>query len=1542
MKKLLIIFLFIVLKANYCLSGTFRVENIDISEYPKISADLYPYDNNGKLITDININDLKIVENRNVSDIIELDCDHEEPVENLSVIFVFDNSATMYNTPRMPVAKAIAGSMVGILTKFNIEVAVTGFDYNNYLVQDYTNDPLLLRNAINSFEEKGNVINENYKRALIDQPSGAYLLAKRAKFKPVIIVMTDGKVVSPTDFLPDLKNMAIEVNASVYGVNILGGEIDILAELAELTGGKYYYSYYDDSKSKELINDILINEDFQLEEGPEIPCKISWMNDGCEQLINGRITLNRYNLSSVFSYEVPKKALSGIELLNHENSIHFEIDGSVKTRVLKLTPRGQDIYLEEIISSSQEFRVSPIDFSLPGILNKNIEYHFRVSFTPGNEIFAYSEVEFINNSCLETILHASATGLPPNKELSVLFPNGGEQFSAGSNQQILWGGLNPERIVNVEISYDAGKKWEQAYQNLNTGIFNWDVPFVNSSECLMKASFDPAENSMKYVFPELKGNLNAISGGKFKSGFFVSSGSKILVYDYLDGRKNEIAVKSKVHFIEYSKKSGLLAYANYDTITVYDLSLNKILATYKIHESQVLNLKWNSKGTMLASVDADRRVVVYDLEYNRPQYVRELHSGWIKGLDWSRDDKYIITGGNDGNIVVSDISKRDTIHTLEFLNMTVTGITTDKTSDLLLYSLKNGEYFCYDFKQKIKHWNYKLQSEINCIQLSPNNELFALGTSSGELIICKKSSGEILNKIKVENSEILDLDWLSDGVHVAVRTYSSSIFIWRVDGINNLSDVSDNLWSITSDLPTPLKVDLGKLLLGNNISVVESLLFNNSGITALIDSVEIDYSGNNSFNLTLPLASFQLKNGESFNSEIQFEALEIGYDTASVNFHIKDKILTSQIVVEVYENNEYSLDFGMKAACGVYTDSIVILNEGQEIILDNPQIQNDENGVFTIHTSHNFPIIIPQNESKSILINFEPGNQTEAQYSGNLVLQEMTSGVDIAAKLSAESKSTKFTSEKISNLVKITGEQVTGSFKLSGDSNFESEIEIIPIQGDVLLDKNYLKINAGSSDLINFNIDNVQQGVTVYKIHLGMFSPCEFNDTLTFTVIGKFSDISYKPIIDFGEISFCENTNMDFIVYNLGDTNSFISNFNILGRDKDNFVVIPYTGNINAGDSVELIVVAIPGGKSGELYAEIHFESIDGAALKNHQTVLRANIDEINIDFTPKIEFGEVIVGSFKSNSIEIKNSGKRKISISLSLLQTDGSFILSSQDLYEEIFPGESVFPGIIFIPQLNSTYTSQLEITVNDSNCEKRYYLNLNGRGKQELTISIPHKAIDIGEIKAIPVYLHLNMADKKFVGVEYSISIEFSPYQLEILGVEKGDYSVDEGILNIAAQINELESEVSIINYIQCRALFGETHKVELNFVDEKWQWNYDTLGIPETFVPGSVTIGGICAPNLSHVRFYQPTELEVFPNPVTDEIQVGIKSSDNGEYILELIDIQGRVLAKRNWNYFDEEVMFRELKLNFSGIEKGAYFIRLIAPLSQLSKQIIKVD
>ena len=170
----------------------------------------------------------------------------------LDVVFVIDSSGSMSsndgNGLRITAAKEFVAKLGG-----NDRAAVVDFDSSATLLQAFTNDHDLLNTAIESINSSGGTnLSNGINMAIAQFTAESYTRTDAYKY---IIFLTDGD----GSYSSSYTTTAAENGINVYTIGLGSGvDAEILTEIAEGTGGKYYFA----STAEDLPN---IYEDVSFE-----------------------------------------------------------------------------------------------------------------------------------------------------------------------------------------------------------------------------------------------------------------------------------------------------------------------------------------------------------------------------------------------------------------------------------------------------------------------------------------------------------------------------------------------------------------------------------------------------------------------------------------------------------------------------------------------------------------------------------------------------------------------------------------------------------------------------------------------------------------------------------------------------------------------------------------------------------------------------------------------------------------------------------------------------------------------------------------------------------------------------------------------------------------------------------------------------------------------------------------------------------------------------------------------------------------------------
>ncbi len=186
---------------------------------------------------------------------------------------------------------------------------------------------------------------------------------------------------------------------------------------------------------------------------------------------------------------------------------------SASAKKKKLTNKTELSSAASKLNSSKGNKVSGSPKETKSIFNVKIEFSSNNGASwsvvsesvPNNGIYLWGSVPALqenqSNLCLIRISDAD-DGVPFDisdgsfrifsdapKEITIVSPNGGEKWSAGTSEQIKWNSVN---VSNVKIEYtiDNGQNWLTIVSSTpSNGVYNWaQIPETVSNNCRVKIS----------------------------------------------------------------------------------------------------------------------------------------------------------------------------------------------------------------------------------------------------------------------------------------------------------------------------------------------------------------------------------------------------------------------------------------------------------------------------------------------------------------------------------------------------------------------------------------------------------------------------------------------------------------------------------------------------------------------------------------------------------------------------------------------------------------------------------------------------------------------------------------------------------------------------------------------------------------------------------------------------------------------------------------------------------------------------------------------
>ena len=524
-------------------SQSLNLFDIDASNHPLMKGKLYAFDAQGKQLNP-SASDLTLTENGIARTITNVSCPPPGTISAISSVLVIDVSGsmsiTMGNAMNIELAKSAARAWVNGLPQGKSQCAITSFDHDNYMNQDFTSDKTKLLNAIDQLSPNGGT---DYNAALLNPLAGGLLISKTGKHKKVIVLLTDGQAARPN--ITGIISEANQQSCTIYCVTLGMPAPQSLKDIAAGTGGQYFENVTTVQEAETIYKKIL------QESTGNGPCTIEWQSaSNCSsEIIELNVNYPSQSLSAKSKYKSNSQSTARLEF--NPASVRFTdptINAWAEQKVT-VTAKYDDFNVTDILINNGAFTISPKSFSLRA--GESIELTIR--YLPADSGYNYCRFDFINTTCQTKYI---ASGGWRGKKVTVrtirlIQPNGGEAFVAGSDAEIIWDGVAPDEPVRLEYRISDNSPWIRIADSAKGLKYNWRVPNTPSDKCLARVT---SGLSSRYI----------CSGGEVQICNQTWMACNLDLELYRNGDTIRFATSVADWIDAGNKKEGAWCYYNYD------------------------------------------------------------------------------------------------------------------------------------------------------------------------------------------------------------------------------------------------------------------------------------------------------------------------------------------------------------------------------------------------------------------------------------------------------------------------------------------------------------------------------------------------------------------------------------------------------------------------------------------------------------------------------------------------------------------------------------------------------------------------------------------------------------------------------------------------------------------------------------------------------------------------------------------------------------------------------------------------------------------
>jgi WD40 repeat protein len=614
--KTLIFVLFIFLNNSLLFSQSgIILKSYDSKQYPTISAEVFIFDKDVNYpIQTYTEKNIVVLDNGITPNNIVLTNPQQNIQSNKSFDLIFDlGIESIENAPltRFQIAQNLIKQLILLSDTTKSELSLTSYDAINYINQGFTNSKVALLSALNTITPETTSILD---QAFLNSPAGCIEFMKKSQFDKIAILITDGAgLQNKSEILNKLQSENIKVFVLVIGKPISSDLLDIVNQ----TGG----AFYDNINSKDDL--ILIAKYIYSSAINFQPSIISWdVPFTCADAHDVEIDVPAKNYQAIFNYNVisHKKPI----ITTNPKALGFSYVNEPllpKQKDISLTAVNSDIRITKF--SIQDPRYTIVSGDVTGgelIIKENESHTLTIRYNPSDSAITFTTLQITSDACLgnEIYLTGGYPNTPPvDRTIKLLTPECKTTLVPKDTFSIIWTGLLPQDVIQLEYSLDNGRTWDTLAKNITDLKYVWTVPDVTSDECLIRA---------------------------------------IQLWPNNVGRTLDLRHKKDVNSAFFNSDGNLVITASSDgTVGIWNSNTGKLIHNLVGHIDIVNYAVFNNYANRAASVGADQNLIIWDVATGTELFRKKFTSN-ILSVKYSPDDNYLVVASKDGHTYVLDAS----------------------------------------------------------------------------------------------------------------------------------------------------------------------------------------------------------------------------------------------------------------------------------------------------------------------------------------------------------------------------------------------------------------------------------------------------------------------------------------------------------------------------------------------------------------------------------------------------------------------------------------------------------------------------------------------------------------------------------------------------------------------------------------------------------------------------------------------------------------------------------------------------------------------
>ncbi len=1012
-KNIIFVCVFLILGFDLSAQSFFYLFDYNTANYPAVSARYIVVDSNG--IPDYSLNKGAFFVTRNEQIISKLNdpaCVNPALNENLSFVITFDLALNKSNIgdDNFLIGKTLVNNLIKQIDTSKCEISLTSYNYLNYFNREFTSNRTELYQEVNLWtKSEGSLLNAGF----LNSPANPITIASKAKYKKVVIFITDGSGAVDED--------KIIAQAKAENVRIIIIEIgrkisSKLKKIAEQTDG----FWIENVNAKQNTLDIS-KLALSFAKGYK-PCTLSWTQDfTCEDEHNISIKITSKSVGANFSYK--SSIANKPRLISSTKFLAFSsiTPGNKKTISGEITAINDDIFIDSFSLKNPHFKM--VKGNQKGFwLMKNQRHDFDIEYTPTDPPkLTFDELKIHSNACLSDPIYMTGGFpniqiLPEEKTIDIISPNGGEKLIVGDTLYIRWKGVLPQDLVQINLIKKTGTKLDTSIVVTNQGglEYKWIVTDIQCDSAWIRI-FQMWPNNLGITTDLVhKGKVN--SAQISKSGDLIittSDDSTAVIWDAKTAEKKLVLkLNSHVNWAEFDMNDENILVATEDsTLVIFDKIGNQI-KEIKGKLNIVRNAAFSNDGKYMVACDNNGKIIAWntsDWSEAKELFYKVNFATWFVTFH-PTNSEIIAAVYNDGaarlwnwkNYTANDEPIKTFMSAGEGsgTNMHVAFNTDGRKISVATGSKSPRHVYVWDNSGAKTNMTaadtlYTVAHEENTnmiysgfyFHITKNKEILmtAGGDATARSWNAENGLPEPLNSYTQNNVLREHTDMVTNAVFgkygstVVTSSWDKTAKIWNIEKFELQADISDSSFFFVKPNIEMKSVDFDRVVVNNlRDSVISGLIINHSDFPINVQKMEL--IGNiNDFNINDEYDSkFELKAKDTITYEMRFAPVSLGQKNANLNIEIPAYSYSSSFSGLGIERslfaNQLLYDFGV-VDIGDNRDTIitaVVTNKSSTLInISNIKIAGSYQKEFSFVKGNDAKFLQP-NEDLLMIVRFSP------------------------------------------------------------------------------------------------------------------------------------------------------------------------------------------------------------------------------------------------------------------------------------------------------------------------------------------------------------------------------------------------------------------------------------------------------------------------------------------------------------------------------------------------------------------------------------------